>query len=66
MADIKPKTARVRQACVADIAKMVATVERQKLELMDLEERIETNTENIKASLERIEYLEKELVKLDA
>lgn len=64
MADLKPNPAYVRQKTVSSIAALRATVERQKLELLEIEERKTRNEENISASLEAIERLEGELEKL--
>lgn len=46
------------------IAALKATIERQKLEILEMDERRKKNEENIRASLEHIKQLEQELEKL--
>ena len=66
MADICGNPALGRQRIVMDISKIKATVDRQRFEQLEMEERRIKNDENIAKSLEAIEELETRLQEFDA
>lgn len=65
MADIAPNLVMVRQRIVMDIAKLRSTVERQKFEQMEMEDRRVKNEENIRLSMVSIEEYEQKLKDFD-
>ncbi len=65
MADIKPNPLMERQKVVRDIAKLQATIETQRVEQYEMEERRKKNDENITRSLETIVDYEQKLAEFD-
>lgn len=61
MADIKPNPKLALQRIRMDISKLEATVERQRYELIEMEDRKERTEENIEATLKALVDLRKKL-----
>ena len=66
MSDVMPNPALTRQRLIMDIAKLKATVERQRFEQFEMEDRRLKNEENIARSLEAIEEYETKLREFNA
>ena len=64
MADIKPNPAAVRQKAISDIAGLVAGIEKQRLELINMADRKITTEENIAKTEETVARMQEELNKL--
>ena len=65
MADKMPNYPVERQRLVMELANMNATVERQRLENMELADRMERNDVNITATAEKIKEHEQKLIEFD-
>ena len=66
MADARPSRDLIRQRLIMQLANLRSTIERQRYELMEMNDRRSKNEENIAKSLETIEGYEQTLREFDA